>query len=89
MRVAEDEEPYAWTEPNSARLVPGVNLEDEDHTVRSGIGGASGPDGSFEMEGAARTQSIPQELNLHEVETIDIDQSHRAVILWIDFHFVL
>jgi hypothetical protein len=51
------------------------------HAVRSGIGGGGGPDGSFEKEGAARTLAIPNGLNLHKVETINIDQSQGAVIL--------
>ena len=78
----EDEEPY---ERGQKRLrfvsFPGVRLEGEGHAVRSGIGGGGGPDGSFEMEGAARTLAIPKELDLHEVETINIDQSQGAVIL--------
>jgi hypothetical protein len=81
----EDEEPY---ERGQKRLrfvsFPGVKLEGEGHVVRSGVGGVGGgggPDGSFEMEGAARTLAIPTELDLHEVETINIDQSQGAVIL--------
>jgi hypothetical protein len=79
---AADEEPY---ERGQKRLrfvsFPDVRLEGEGHAVRSGIGGGGGPDGSFEMEGAARTLAIPKELDLHEVETINIDQSQGAVIL--------
>jgi hypothetical protein len=78
----EDEEPY---ERGQKRLrfvsFPGVRLEGEGHAVRSGIGGGGGPDGAFEMEGAARTLVIPKELDLHDVETINIDQSQGAVIL--------
>ena len=78
----EEEEPY---ERGRKRLrfvsFPGVRLEGEGHAVRSGIGGGGGPDGSFEMEGAARTLAIPKELDLHEVDTINIDQSQGAVIL--------
>ena len=78
----EDDEPY---ERGQKRLrfvsFPGVKLEGEGHAVRSGIGGGGGPDGSFEMEGAAWTLAIPKELDLHEVETINIDQSQGAVIL--------
>jgi hypothetical protein len=33
------------------------------------------------MEGAVRTLAIPDELDLQEVETINIDQSQGAVIL--------
>ncbi len=78
----EDEEPYELGQKR-LRFVsfPGVQLEGEGNAVRSGIGGGGGPDGSFEMEGAARTLSIPKELDLHEVETINIDQSQGAVIL--------
>jgi hypothetical protein len=77
----EDEEPRARGQKR-LRFVsfPGVKLEGEGHAVRSGIGGG-GPDGSFEMEGAVRTLAIPEELDLHEVETINIDQSQGAVIL--------
>jgi len=60
---------------------PGVRLEGENYAVRSGIGTGGGPDGTFEMEGAVRTLAISQELDLHEVETINIDQSQGAVIL--------
>ena len=78
----EDEEPH---ERGQKRLrfvsFPGVKLEGEGHLVRSGIGGGGGPDGSFEMEGVARTLAIPQELDLHEVETINIDQSQGVVML--------
>jgi hypothetical protein len=78
----EDEEPY---EHGQKRLrfvsFPGVRLEGEGHAVRSGIGTAGGADGTFEMEGAARTLAIPKELDLHDVETINIDQSQGAVIL--------
>jgi hypothetical protein len=49
---------------------PGVRLEGEGQAVRSGIGGGGGPDGSFEMEGAARTLAIPKELDL---QMINID----------------
>jgi hypothetical protein len=78
----EDEEPY---ERGQMRLrfvsFPGVRLEGEGGVVRSGIGGGGGSDGTFEMEGAARTLAIPRELDLHDVETINIDQSQGAVIL--------
>jgi len=78
----EDEEPY---ERGQKRLrfvsFPGVRLEGDGHAVRSGIGCGGGPDGAFEMEGAVRTLAIPDELDLHEVETINIDQSQGAVIL--------
>jgi hypothetical protein len=78
----EDEEPY---ERGQKRLrfasFPGVRLEGEGYAVRSGIGVGGGPDGSFEIEGAVRTLAIPKELDLHEVETINIDQSQGAVIL--------
>jgi hypothetical protein len=78
----EDEEPY---ERGQKRLrfvsFPGVKLEGEGHAVLSGIGEGGGPDGSFEMEGVTRTLAIPQELDLHEVETINIDQSQGTVIL--------
>ncbi|KAI0282888.1 hypothetical protein BGY98DRAFT_931455 [Russula aff. rugulosa BPL654] len=78
----EDEEPY---ERGQKRLrfvsFPSIRLEGEGHAVRSGIGGGGGPDGSFEMEGTVRTLAIPEELDLHEVETINIDQSQGAVIL--------
>ena len=47
--------------------------------MRSRIGDGGGPDG--EMEGAARTLAIPKELDLHEVETINTDQSQGPVIL--------
>jgi len=60
---------------------PGVRLEGENYAVRSGIGTGGGPDGTFEMEGTVRTLAIPQELDLHEIETINIDQSQGAVIL--------
>ncbi|KAN0125689.1 hypothetical protein V8E52_000896 [Russula decolorans] len=62
----EDDEPY---ERGQKRLrfvsFPGMRLEGEGHA----------------MEGAARTLAIPKELDLHEVETINIDQSQGAVIL--------
>jgi len=81
----EDEEPY---ERGQKRLrfvsFPGVRLEGDSeggHAVRSGIGTGGGPDGTFEMEGVPRTLAIPNELDLHEVETIDIDESQGAVIL--------
>jgi hypothetical protein len=78
----EDEEPY---ERGLKRLrfvsFPGVCLEGDGHAVRSGIGSRGGPNGTFEMEGAVRTLAIPEELDLHEVETINIDQSQGAVIL--------
>ncbi|KAH9014816.1 hypothetical protein EDB83DRAFT_2680115 [Lactarius deliciosus] len=78
----EDEEPY---ERGQKRLrfvsFPGVQLEGEGSAVRSGIGSGGGADGTFEMEGAARTLAIPKELDLHDVETINIDQSQGAVIL--------
>ena len=88
----EDEKPYKRGQMR-LRFVsfPGVRLEGEGHAVRSGIGGRGGPDGSFEMEGAARTLAIPKELDLHEVETIN-DQSQGAVILsgtGKDIHIVL
>jgi hypothetical protein len=58
-----------------------VKLEREGHAVRSGISGGGGPDGSFEMmEGSARTLAIPKELDLHEVETINIDQDIHTVL---------
>ena len=51
----EDDEPY---ERGQKRLrfvpFPGVRPEGEGRAVRSGIGGGGGPDGSFEVEGAAR-----------------------------------
>ena len=47
----------------------------------TGTGSGGGPNGAFEMEGAVRTLAIPEELDLHEVETINIDQSQGAVIL--------
>ena len=85
VRAADDEEDDEPYEHGQKRLrfvsFPGVRLEGEAHAVRSGIGGGGGPDGSFEMEGAARTLAIPKELDLHEVETINIDQSQGAVIL--------
>jgi len=85
VRAADDEEDDEPYERGQKRLrfvsFPGVRLEGEGHAVRSGIGGGGGPDGSFEMEGAARTLAIPKELDLHEVETINIDQSQGAVIL--------
>lgn len=78
----EDEEPY---ERGQKRLrfvsFPGVRLEGEGRAVRSEIGTAGGADGTFEMEGVARTLAIPKELDLHDVETINIDQSQGAVIL--------
>ena len=78
----EDEEPY---ERGLKRLrfvsFPGVRLEGEGHAVRSRIGSGGGPNGAFEMEGSVRTLAIPEELDLHEVETINIDQSQGAVIL--------
>jgi hypothetical protein len=58
-----------------------VRLEGDGHAVRSGIGCGGGRDGTFEMEGAVRTLAIPDELDLHEVETINVDQSQGAVIL--------
>ncbi|KAI0263820.1 hypothetical protein BC834DRAFT_827161 [Gloeopeniophorella convolvens] len=74
----EDEEPY---ERGAKRLrfvsFPGVRLEGEGAAVRSGVG----PGGTHEMEGATRTLEVPQELDLHDVETINIDQSQGAVIL--------
>jgi len=78
----EDEEPYELGQKR-LRFVsfPGVRLEGEGHAVRSGIGTGGGADGTFEMEGAARTLAIPKELDLHDVETINIDQSQGAVIL--------
>ena len=77
----EDEKPHARGQKR-LRFVSfrGVKLESEGHAVRSGIGGG-GPDGSFEMEGTVRTLAIPEELDLHEVETINIDQSQGVVIL--------
>ena len=86
VRAADDEEDAEPHERGQKRLrfvsYPGVKLEGEGHAVRSGIGeGGGGPDGSFEMEGAVRTLAIPEELGLHEVETINIDQSQGAVIL--------
>jgi len=78
----EDEEPY---ERGLKRLrfvsFPGVRLEGDGHAVRSGIGSRGGLNGTFDMEGAVRTLAIPEELDLHEVETINIDQSQGAVIL--------
>jgi hypothetical protein len=78
----EDEEPY---ERGQMRLrfvsFPGVRLEGDGRAVRSGIGSGGGSDGTFEMEGAVRTLAIPKELDLHDVETINIDQSQGAVIL--------
>lgn len=85
VRAADDEENEEPYERGQKRLrfvsFPGVRLDGEGHAVRSGIGRGGGPDGSFEMEGAARTLAIPKELDLHEVETINIDQSQGAVIL--------
>ncbi|KAI0295214.1 hypothetical protein BC826DRAFT_1097284 [Russula brevipes] len=71
----EDEEPYERGQKR-LRLVsfPSVRLEGEGLAVRSGIGVVR--DG-----GTARTLAIPKELDLHEVETINIDQSQGAVIL--------
>jgi len=78
----EDEEPY---ERGQIRLrfvsFPGVQLEGEGRAVRSGIGCGGGSGGTYQMEGAARTLMIPKELDLHDVETINIDQSQGAVIL--------
>ena len=78
----EDEEPHEWGQMR-LRFVsfPGVRLEGEGRAVRSGIGGGGGPDGAYQMEGTARTLMIPKELDLHHVETINIDQSQGAVIL--------
>ena len=69
----EDEEPYKRGQKR-LRFVsfPGVRLEGEGHAVRSGIGGRGGPDGSFEMEGAARTLAIPKELDTKWRRSISI-----------------
>jgi hypothetical protein len=97
MRVADDEENEEQYERGQKRLrfvsFPGVRLEGEGHAVRSGIGGGGGPDGSFTMEGSAGSLATPKELDLHEVEMINIDQSQGAVILvssvWQDIHIML
>jgi len=85
VRAADDDEDDAPPEHGQKRLrfasFPGVRLEGEGHAVHSGIGTGGGPDGTFEMEGAVRTLAIPQELDLHEVDTVNIDQSQGAVIL--------
>jgi hypothetical protein len=53
--------------------------------VRIGIRGGGGPD---TLEGAGRTLAILTELDLHEVETINIDQctvgiqSDHVKMLW-------
>ncbi|KAI0250929.1 hypothetical protein BJV78DRAFT_1347214 [Lactifluus subvellereus] len=85
VRAADDEEdegPYEWGQMR-LRFVsfPGVRLEGEGRAVRSGIGCGGGSDGTYQMEGAVRTLVIPKELDLHDVETINIDQSQGAVIL--------
>jgi hypothetical protein len=85
VRAADDEEDEVPYERGQIRLrfvsFPGVRLESEGRAVRSGIGSGGGSDGTFEMEGATRTLMIPNELDLHDVETINIDQSQGAVIL--------
>ena len=85
VRAADDEEDEVPYEQGQMRLrfvsFPGVRLEGEGRAVRSGIGGGGGPDGAYQMEGTARTLTIPKELDLHHVETINIDQSQGAVIL--------
>ena len=49
--------------------------------MRSGIGGGDEPDdGLFEIEGAGHMLVMPKELDLHEVETINIDQSQGAAV---------
>ncbi|KAI9452800.1 hypothetical protein F5148DRAFT_985847 [Russula earlei] len=75
----EEEEPYKRRQKR-LRFVsfPGVRLEGEGHAVWSGIGGGGGP---FEMEGTVRTLAIPEELDLHEVNDINLDQSKGVVIL--------
>ncbi|KAI9452804.1 hypothetical protein F5148DRAFT_496147 [Russula earlei] len=79
----EEEEELFGRRQKRLRFVsfPGVRLEGEGHAVRSGIGGGGGPDGTFEMEGAVRTLAIPEELDLHEVNEINLDQSQGVVIL--------
>ncbi|KAI9508011.1 hypothetical protein F5148DRAFT_980592 [Russula earlei] len=78
----EDEEPY---ERRQKRLrfvsFPGVRVESEGYAVWSGISRGGGPDGTFEMEGTVRTLAIPEELDLHEVNEINLDQSQGIVIL--------
>ncbi|KAI9508005.1 hypothetical protein F5148DRAFT_980549 [Russula earlei] len=85
VRRADDEEEEEPSARGQMRLrfvsFPGVRLEGEGHTVRSGIGGGGGPDGTFEMEGTVRTLAIPEELDLHEVDAINMDQSQGVVIL--------
>ncbi|KAI0250013.1 hypothetical protein BJV78DRAFT_1376959 [Lactifluus subvellereus] len=85
VRAADDEEDEAPYERGQMRLrfvsFPGVRLEGEGRAVRSGIGRGGGSDGTYQMEGAARTLVVPKELDLHDVETINIDQSQGAVIL--------
>ncbi|KAI9508014.1 hypothetical protein F5148DRAFT_980552 [Russula earlei] len=85
VRAADEEEEEDLYERGQMRLrfvsFPGVRLEGEGHAVQSGIGGGGGPDGTFEMEGTVRTLAIPEELDLHEVDAINLDQSQGVVTL--------
>lgn len=68
---------------------PSISFEEDGRVVRSGIGGSMG-DGSddgdddddmWPMEGSVKTLEIPEELDLDQVETLNIDQSQGAVIM--------